>query len=157
MCDNYKYWPPIEEWIRDLFPNLRNGEYDETSDQTCLYNCIAWAAEDTSKWWWPSEDGFWPSGLPINDESAANFQQAFRITCDYEPCDNGELENGFQKIAIYMNGGRVKHIARQLESGSWTSKLGIGWDISHHLLDGLNCSQYGQVAAFMRRPRLALQ
>lgn len=155
MCDNYEEWPPIEEWIRQLFPNLRNGEYQETSGQTCLYNCIGWAAEDIGNWWWPSEDGFWPPGLPINDESVANFQDAFRLARNYEPCHDGDLENGFQKVAFYVISGRVKHMSRQLESGIWTSKLGFGWDISHHTLEGVNCAHYGEVAAFMRRPRAA--
>ena len=154
MCDNYAQWPPIEDWIRALFPNLQHDDYEETSGQTCNYNCIGWAAEDTQHWWWPSEDGFWPLGLPLDDESIENFQNAFRLTRNYEPCDNGNLEDGFQKVAIYAIAGRVKHMARQLESGSWTSKLGFGWDISHHTLEGVNCNQYGEVAGFMRSQRV---
>jgi len=34
MCDNYAQWPPIEDWIRALFPNLPPAEYRETSRMT---------------------------------------------------------------------------------------------------------------------------
>lgn len=151
MCDNYQDWPPIEEWIRMNFPRLRNGEYEETSELTCLYNCIAWAAEDQERWWWPSEDSFWP--VEIEDDSIRSFHNAFRTARNYEPCDHGDHEEHFQKVAIYAIGDRVKHMARQLDSGIWTSKLGHGWDITHHTLEGVNCVQYGEVAGFMRRPR----
>src|SRR4051794_29924483 len=111
MCDNYALWPPIEEWIRALFPNLPPAEYRETSEQTCLYNCIAWAAEDVGNWWWPSEDAFWP--VDIVDDSIASFEDAFRASRNYEPCNSGVLELGFKKVAIYAAGNKVKHMARQ--------------------------------------------
>jgi hypothetical protein len=150
MCDNYALWPPIEDWIRALFPNLPAAEYRETSEQSCLYNCIAWAAEDVDNWWWPSEDSFWP--VDIVDDAVGSFEDAFRASHNYEPCDNGQLEVGFQKVAVYAVRDRVKHMARQLDSGLWTSKLGIGWDISHHTTENLVSRQYGDSISYLRRP-----
>lgn len=148
MCDNYDQWPPIEDWIRDHFPNLPINDYQETSDKSCLYNCIAWAAEDTDNWWWPSEDAFWP--IEIVDDSISSFGDAFRFAHRYEPCDNGELEPGFQKVAIYAAGNNVKHMARQLITGEWTSKLGFGWDIRHHTVGSL-LPRYGDSISYLRR------
>lgn len=150
MCDNYAQWPPIEDWISSHFPNLPINEYQETSDQTCLYNCIAWAAEDTDHWWWPSEDAFWP--VDIVDDSLGSFAEAFRILNNYTPCDNGQLEPGFQKVAIYAVGTRVKHMARQIDTGLWTSKLGMGWDINHQTTENLICGRYGDSISYLRRP-----
>lgn len=150
MCDNYAEWPPLEDWITALFPNLPASEYLETSEQSCLYNCIAWAAEDVDHWWWPSEDAFWP--VDIVDESVRSFADAFRVSRSYEPCDHGELEAGFQKVAIFAAGDRVKHMARQLNNGQWTSKLGNGWDISHLSTANLISSLYGDSISYMRRP-----
>jgi len=152
MCDNYANWPNIEEWIHQCFPNLQNGDYEETSDQTCLYNCIAWAAEDIENWWWPSEDGFWPLDT-IGDESVENFEHAFQVARHYEVCTNGNLEDGIEKVAIFAIGETVKHMARQLITGEWTSKLGIGWDIRHPILEDVNCPQYGVTVRFLARPR----
>jgi hypothetical protein len=152
MCDNYENWPTREQWIRDTFPSLRNDDYEETSPQTCVYNCIAWAAEDIQKWWWPSPDSFWPLDS-IEDETVENFQSAFEITGGYAVCEDGHPEPGFEKIAIFASGQRVTHMARQLQSGVWTSKLGSGWDISHRSLAGVNCGEYGEAVSFMRRPK----
>jgi len=155
MCDEGD-WPSLDEWLHASFPNLRSGDYEETSERTCLYNCIAWAAGDTENWWWPSEDAYWPEGLPRDDESTDNFKTAFRQERNYEPCADGSLEAGYEKVAIYAIAGRTKHMARQLESGAWTSKLGMGWDISHQTLTGVECNQYGQAVEYMKRPKVTL-
>ena len=46
----------------------------------------------------------------------------------------------------------MQHVARQLESGLWTSKLGLSVDISHSLHD-LEGDTYGEVAALLCRAR----
>jgi hypothetical protein len=88
-------------WISSEFPNLSRDHYRLTSPISDEYNCIAWAAEDTEKWWWPSEDGFWPDSLPLVD-ALANFIQAFQLQ-GYLPCDNGELEAGYEKVVLYQS------------------------------------------------------
>jgi hypothetical protein len=136
----------------DNFPHLRNGGYEETSAQTCLYNCIGWAAGDLENWWWPSQDSFWPLDS-VDDESVENFEKAFNVALDYQVCENGDLEEGFEKVAIFARDRRVKHMARQIQTGVWSSKLGRGWDITHHAVDGVNCDVYGEPVSYMRRPR----
>ena len=146
------------EAIKRDFGSLHDA-FQVTSWPTDSYNCIAWAAEDTCYWWWPDPDGeaFWPHGIERQDSITA-FIAAFQ-TIGYEPCDSYTLEAGFEKVALYVVAGRVKHMARQLPSGSWTSKLGGWWDIAHDSVDGVQdhpdrpIPHYGvKMQALRRRP-----
>src|ERR1039458_1110376 len=103
--------------------------YKKTSDPTGLYNCIAWAAGFSNKWWWPDKFkiGFWPPTAK-REEKLEAFAQAF-ATIGYEKCNNGNLEEGFEKIALYAVPNPLgrwipTHAARQLPTGEWTSKMG---------------------------------
>jgi hypothetical protein len=70
----------------------------------------------------------------------------------YVCCNDGLVEVGFQKIAIYVNSsGKPTHASRQLPTGNWTSKLGPSNDIEHHI-DGVNGQIYGTIAKFMKKP-----
>src|SRR5713101_10154879 len=40
------------------------GAYRVTSPATRNYNCVAWAASRTDRWWWPSPFAYWPAGVP---------------------------------------------------------------------------------------------
>jgi hypothetical protein len=46
----------------------------------------------------------------------------------------------------------VKHAARQLPTGRWTSKLGKAVDIEHDTPEGVTGPVYGAVVKFLRRP-----
>lgn len=114
--------------LRKLFPHLT--DYKVTSPQDVRYNCVAWAVGTDERWWWPSPGFDWPFELPEND-GMTTFLRAFS-TLGYAPCANGTLEEGFEKLAIYQSSsGDVSHVARQLDTGRWTSKLGILEDIEH--------------------------
>ena len=134
--------------LQATFPALK--DFSVTSPIESRYNCIAWAAGLDGRWWWPHEDYFWPSGVLMKDELAA-FISAFS-TLGYELCADGALEDGFEKVAIYQASSGVKHAARQLHTGRWTSKLGNCEDIEHASPDDLEGAQYGKVVQYMRRP-----
>ena len=141
------------EGIERDFPTLVNLGYTITSPETIEYNCIAWAAGDIEKCWWPDPQHlyFWPSETP-RKESIEAFIEAFQIM-GYALCPNTEYEEGVEKIAIYVDSnGKPTHAAKQLNSGSWTSKLGSLEDIKH-TLDGLGGSGYGSIAVVMKRPK----
>lgn len=143
---------PLED-ILSLFPKVVFSAMEITSPVTDRYNCIAWAANDTRRWWWPDRapNSFWPRGI-LRARTLEAFEEAFG-TLGYGRCDAGDLEPALEKVAIYANEyGAPTHAARQLESGSWTSKLGHIEDIRHELLH-LEGTHYGAVARFMRRPR----
>ena len=82
----------------------------------------------------------------------------YRYEGGFEPCENGEYEEGFEKIALYINQlGNVTHAERQIDSSTWTGKMGMLEDIEHPLLSsledaGLNNDEYGKVAQFLKRP-----
>ncbi len=138
--------------IEEFFPKLFEVGYSITSPETPNYNCIAWSAGDNESWWWPDsqEIYYWPPEVE-RKETIDAFIKVYEIL-GYEVCKDGELEEGFDKIAIYINEkDKPTHAARQLNSGAWTSKLGISEDITHFTLDDLMGSIYGSVAVFMKR------
>jgi hypothetical protein len=140
--------------LSKLFPNLQKDGFKTTSPATLDYNCIAWAADDTEKIWWPDIQniGYWPEGTPRN-ESLDAFVKAFE-TLGYTRCDQPDYEDGFKKVALYVDvNGKPTHASKQLRSGLWSSKLGRLEDIEHSI-DGVNGSYYGSPALFMKRPNL---
>ena len=132
------------------FPLLADSAVSPTSPRTREYNCIAWAAGVTNEWWWPgSPDDYWPIQAPQN-ESLGAFIVAF-VSQGFVSCADGYLQEGFEKVAIYVKDDEVQHMARQLPSGYWTSKIGKNIDIEHVDLEALEGPLYGSVAHFMRR------
>ena len=134
------------------FPALSIPNCHRTSDPTRRYNCIAWAAGFTDRWWWPrSTQAFWPPWAP-NEETIPAFIQAFQ-GLGYSPCPDHTLEPAIEKIAIYANHHNVPtHASRQLVTGQWSSKLGPNYDFTHTItcMDG---PAYGSAVVYMRRPR----
>ena len=131
------------------FPGLADSVFSITSPESDSYNCIAWAAGDTDNWWWPSGLNYWPLEVPATDD-VDSIVSAF-VSLRYELCDSGDLQDGFEKVAIYARDNSVTHTARQLPSGNWTSKLGRSVDIEHEAVEALEGSNYGSVVQFMRR------
>jgi len=144
--------------------NLRGSGYDRlpVSPQTVGrfgYNCIAYAAGETDKRWWPHPDKFafyWPEHLPrepVNRETVENFLLAFEWKGYKRGCKNGEFEEGVEKVALFTIAGVPKHAARQLESGCWTSKCGRLEDIQHETLAAVEGRIYGNAVFFLHRRR----
>jgi len=145
-----RYW-------ENSFPNLQPNTWRETSSETRTYNCIAWAAGDSTRWWWPDAmaQRYWPKGLP-RIATLDNFIKAYE-SVGFQCCDDDSLEPGFEKIAIYVNSaGQPRHAARQLSNGKWTSKLGELVDIEHETPLSVISAGYGNPVRFMKRP-LAIQ
>jgi hypothetical protein len=141
--------------IESEFPRLRQDGYSITSPGTDDYNCIAWAGGDTTRKWDPDPTSgrYWPKTVPRTLD-VESFVQLFALEGGYSPCDSQAFEQGFEKIALFVSLSReVTHAARQLPSGTWTSKLGDWEDIEHSTLSGLESAFYGQVAKILKRPR----
>ena len=144
--------------LEDALPGLAQGGYRITSPGDKRYNCIAWAAGDTANWWWPVPpdvpEVFWPPGV-ARVETLDAFRAVF-ASLGYAECPGEGVEPSYEKIAIFTNDqGIPLHVARQLCSGRWTSKLGELEDIEHGLHD-LEGTEYGSVVLVMKRPVLAL-
>ena len=142
--------------IQELFPRLSTTVFEITSAHDNRYNCVAWAAGDTRRWWWPGEVqfSFWPAGVD-RQESIASFAEAF-ATLGYEVSSSGDHDPELEKVAIFASSDGVPtHMARQLPNGYWTSKLGTLEDITHVDVNGLAGTDYGEVVAFLQRRRSA--
>lgn len=145
------------EWIEETFPRLRDDpRYDSLSPIDSDYNCIAFAAGDTQRFWWPpasaslSGGSYWPPQVPP-EQTVEAFIIAF-ATLGYERCDDGSFERNFEKVAIYAKDGLPTHAARQwIDERRWLSKLGSGFDIAHAEVDGVGGDLYGDVVVYMRR------
>jgi len=141
--------------IENAFPSLREAGYRVTSPASSVYNCIAWAAEEDGRWWWPDPRGFyyWPQDVPRTD-ALESFIHAFGVLGFVSCGEAAEVEAEHEKVALYGKEGRVKHAARQLPDGRWTSKLGQNIDIEHSL-EALTGRIHGSVIAILRRRRQA--
>ena len=134
------------------FPNLNATNYETTSPASSDYNCAAWAARDDQVKWWPHPvlpEYYWPT--PRRDDSLDAFIEGFGAL-GYAACESPELESGYEKVAVFANADGPQHVARQLSTGRWTSKLGELEDINHSTLADVECDDYGRPVLFMRRP-----
>ena len=139
--------------VRDLydkFPNLENSPHIVESWPTSDYNCLAWVSGSTDDWLWPF-DGY----LSNNDPGESNPLTAigeFIGSLGYVESVDGLLENGVEKIVVFVENGDPKHVAWQKENGMWTSKIGENVDMEH-TLEGLAGGIYGVPKLFFCRPR----
>ncbi|NJM83130.1 MAG: hypothetical protein HC844_12140 [Tabrizicola sp.] len=134
------------------FPRLLNAQAKKTSEPTPQYNCIAWAFEDNTKWWWPMRRRYWP--VPFDGKATMEAFQDYLSGSGWQQSQDRSLQAGLKKIALYANlfDGQPTHAARQLDSGAWTSKLGEDMDLTHELHE-LEGPMYGTVVAIFSRPR----
>ena len=149
---------PGERQLEHCFPGPRNSPYAITSPPDHGYNCVAWAVGISDESWNAMDPrDYWPAGLPRRD--TISVVMAALATTGFASCADGILEDGIEKVALYGIEDTFMHAARQLPNGRWTSNLGVSYDIEHEL-DALTSSasasggvQYGEIAAFMARPR----
>jgi hypothetical protein len=101
---------------------------------------MAWAVDDVRQWW---EYGatlfgvptFWPNGYPPG-ETVADVSNVLQGVFRYTPTIDRRARLGIERVAIYGHADlSFAHIARQLESGRWSSKLGELYDLEHALSD----------------------
>ena len=56
----------------------------------------------------------------------------------YQECETDDLKSGFEKVAVFAGEESFPpHVARQVENGNWTSKLGRWQDIERQSLQSL--------------------
>ena len=150
--------PSKSNLIEDIFPRLKTSKaYTIKSECTARYNCIAFAAGDEDRWWWPlpkSPMYYWPPDVP-RELSVEAFVAAFE-SIGYQVCPDGRPEMDHDKIVLYVNDGAPTHAAR-LNAGSsvWLSKLGELYDIEHNSaidVGGVSVADYGDPHTYMIRP-----
>jgi hypothetical protein len=143
-------WPFTPEVERE-FPNLK--DYAVTSEDDPGYNCIAFAAGDTTLYWDPEavpEPGYyWPPGARRDDDDNEDVEALKRCFAElgYKECQDGKHEPGYRKVALYA--AKIEdwtHAAVQQENGEWKSKLGRGFDIQHKPWNARSRPRTSQVA-----------
>ncbi len=124
----------LPKYIGKLFPKLI--DYVITSPRDASYNCIAFAAGDTARKWdagmVPTPGYYWPPEVLEDDNDDIEALKRVFGQLGYVECDNGELEPGYLKVALFA----VKtedwlHAAIQDAGGEWNSKLGSSYDVRH--------------------------
>lgn len=148
--------------LEEGIPNLAREGYEITSNPADVPNCIGWALRDYAGFWDPDAAVMRVAGyrwLPNGpyDWEVSTVAKIFEMH-NYSDCDmDDSLEPGFEKIAIYVNHEQDIHVARQLASGKWTSKLGVKEDLDHNSLKALEADTElypeacGKVVRIMKR------
>ena len=144
-------YPVDSVCVFNAFPRLAPACL--TSPPTAMYNCIAWAANQTDAWWWPKQEPgyYWPPNVPINTR-LDSFYLAYK-TLGYEVIREADIDDFLHVIAIMgKDENNVCHAMKRLPDGRWSSKLGRLFDIVHdlHELDG---ETYGHVIGFAGKGR----
>jgi len=142
----------MARWTQQLisaFPQLASEGYEIVGDPTEQYNCIAYAAGDTSRWWEHSENHHWP-GYASRSNSMESLKQVF-LGLGFQPCNDSRMEDGYQKVALYEQEGAWTHAAVQMPNGRWRSKMGRGPVIEHQSPQSLSGGIYGEPSTCMRR------
>jgi hypothetical protein len=94
---------------------------------------------------------YWPVSCEPDDSTVANLTAAL-MAVGFVARSDGEIEIGFEKIAVFAVGPmEYTHIARQMPSGKWTSKLGLDVLIEHDTPDAVGGGVYGSLIHFMKR------
>ena len=147
-----------EDDLKAMFSGLIDDPTFRISSDYCPgYNCIAFAAGDTTQVWEPMSSTamtpagtYWPPGVVAF--STINAHVAAFNAIGYEVCDSADFEEGYEKVAIYATtDGTPVHAARQIGAGLWTSKMGGAEDIEHESPERLSGTWYGEPVVFLRR------
>jgi hypothetical protein len=114
----------MSEQLQTLFSGLRATPFRVTSPADRKYNCIAWAANDASAWWWPdgmSPDAVWPDSA-ARELTLGAFTAAF-LTIGYIVGGDESLEPRFEKPALFVAAdGTPTHAAtsfRLMDEQAW--------------------------------------
>lgn len=141
--------------VNNILPDL-DGQYNQTSPIDSRYNSIAWAMNDNTRCWEPHRftGNYWPNDLQHNELTLVNLIEVFKLF-SYELCDCSNYEPGYEKVAIYVSDGKPVHVARQQQSGRWTSKIGKFEDIEHetpeHIQSQDSCMGIGVLNTILKR------
>lgn len=134
------------------FPNLNPTNHRVIGPATPNYNCIAWAGHDTTRWWQPGSQYYWPLPATEADCGVGDLVMVF-ASLGFIECEDGQAEANVEKIAICARAQfEYTHAARQLPSGKWTSKLGREELIEHDTPEDVAGGVYGTLFQFMKRP-----
>lgn len=146
------------------YVKVKDIDWDNASDPGDSYNCIGFAVGDM-KWWAPplvsggvrlNPEHHWPESVQVCEDDVDNvpldlFIEAMK-TARFENCKDGEWEGDYDKITIYHDEERFRHVAIHISPSAWKSKLGLYSDFEH-APKSIDCQLYGSGRCFMRRTK----
>ena len=149
------------------FPNLVGDASFKVIDKSSPdYNCFAWAANHSDIFWTPLPR----DKRPFHDFDGVSYNWPFDAAEDtklttmiglfsklgYKVCDNGSIEEGYRKVALYGTNDEITHASRQFvtgnDRGKWSSKLGQWFLIRHGAPSTIEGKEYGDVITYLRMP-----
>ncbi len=136
-------------WLNMSFPKLRDEGFTVIDPPSDLYNCIAYVAGDASQWWDHTTRRYWPS-YAMRSERIESLIEVF-AGLGFERCNDSQVEDSYQEVALYEEQGLWTHAALQMPNGLWRNKMGRGPLIEHLNPESLSRGPYGDPAVFMRR------
>ena len=155
-----KYTQAEKDSISRIFLDLKDDDFDITSDDTPIYNCIGFAIGFTDVWvalghptripWF-----WWPETVPFSSDKDA-LVKTFEYF-GFIKCDDDQIELGWDKVALYGDDVQWLHAAKVIGPNLYHSKLGCGHDIHHKgdkdLLQRTRRpdDSYGKVYQYMKR------
>lgn len=131
------------------FPRLANEDFEIICPPSVTYNCIAYAAGDTTDWWSYRPEYYWPPD--VERSPTIDGLRALFVKRGYRKCNGPKLEPLYEKVALYAEFGAWTHAALQMSNGRWRSKLDVGELIEHRSPDSLVGGRYGRPQVYMRR------
>lgn len=122
---------------------------------------MAWALGFNDRVMWPKDDFEWPRDPPAGP-TVNEFIEVFQEYYGFEECASHLYEEGFIKLALFVENSEPQHVAVQRRhDGMWESKLGSRIDILHSGLDVIAdfpmnqpdgpCTGFGAARYFFRK------
>lgn len=155
--ERHKKFVVGQEFVDSDYKQSERFPFIVTSAATRRYNCAAWAVHIDDLWIQPPRSPqtytesvyHWPEELVLVKANLEGYK-ALYAHYGFEECDNGDLEPGYEKIALFYKKSCGIHVARQLSDGKWTAKMGPGVDVSHDIRACV-AGMYDHVEQYMRR------
>ena len=141
--------PRSVRFLAREFHRLSYEGFEFVGEPSKRYNCIAYAAGDTTNPWSHYGDNYWPE----HATRSADIQSLVEVFAGlgFVQCRDSSLEDGYEKVALYEKQGEWMHAALQTPNGRWRSKMGQGPVIEHLSPESLSGGMYGNPTIYMRR------
>jgi hypothetical protein len=129
----------VTEEVKRIFPRLKTEDFEVIGGDSPFHNCVG--------------DVLNTLGQSIPDparrlQSAVNFFEKK----GWGVCENGDLELGLEKLAIYVDTlGRWTHVCLGMPDGRWRHKCGLRGRILTQSARSLEGQLYGTCLHFMMR------
>lgn len=83
-------------WLNLSFPNLRNEGFTVIEPPSDRYNCVAYTAGDTSRWWDHTPRRYWPPHASRSGR-IESLIEVF-VVLGYEQCKDESLEDATKRL-----------------------------------------------------------